>query len=250
MRHAAFHHAHRRRRPRLTTRARRSRALRLPLRARQRALGRGGIRQRASSRRAIPAPRPRSVQPDHRDQRTASACPIPTRSRAGSAARCRCGLSGRRLRPGQRSVCRPTLVAGALDRRTSVAVLDGGIAAWRAAGLPLEAAVREPAPRSLAARVSPGAWLTSAEVDALRVRPGTLLVDARGAERFAGRNETIDPRRRTRARRPQPSFPRQSRQRRTLPARRRTAASLDYAARLAAAVRRRRHVRLRRDRVP
>jgi thiosulfate/3-mercaptopyruvate sulfurtransferase len=73
-----------------------------------------------------------------------------------------------------------------------VAVLDGGIAAWRAAGLPLETVVRAPVPRTLTARTAPGAWLTSAEVDALRVRPGTLLVDARGAERFAGRNETID----------------------------------------------------------
>ena len=74
-----------------------------------------------------------------------------------------------------------------------VAVLDGGIAAWRAAGLPLETAVRSPAPRTLHARVRPGAWLSSSQVDAARVTPGSLLVDARGAERFAGRNETIDP---------------------------------------------------------
>jgi thiosulfate/3-mercaptopyruvate sulfurtransferase len=32
-----------------------------------------------------------------------------------------------------------------------------------------------------------------AAVEDLRHRPGNLLVDARGAERFAGRNETIDP---------------------------------------------------------
>jgi thiosulfate/3-mercaptopyruvate sulfurtransferase len=75
---------------------------------------------------------------------------------------------------------------------TRVAVLDGGIAAWRAAGLPLEAAARTPAPRALSASVRPGASLSSSEVDAVRLRPGTLLVDARGAERFAGRNETID----------------------------------------------------------
>ena len=31
----------------------------------------------------------------------------------------------------------------------NVAVLDGGIAAWRAAGLPLETAVRTPQPRAL-----------------------------------------------------------------------------------------------------
>jgi thiosulfate/3-mercaptopyruvate sulfurtransferase len=76
---------------------------------------------------------------------------------------------------------------------TRVAVLDGGFAAWRAAGLPLESAVRTRAPRVLTARVRPDAWVTSAQLDALRLRPGTLLVDARGTERFAGRNETIDP---------------------------------------------------------
>jgi thiosulfate/3-mercaptopyruvate sulfurtransferase len=76
---------------------------------------------------------------------------------------------------------------------TRVAVLDGGFAAWRAAGLPLETAVRARAPRNLAPREKADAWLTSAQVDALRARPGHLLVDARGAERFAGRNETIDP---------------------------------------------------------
>jgi thiosulfate/3-mercaptopyruvate sulfurtransferase len=76
---------------------------------------------------------------------------------------------------------------------TRVAVLDGGFAAWRAAGLPLEAAVRARVPRTLAAVVRPDAWVTSAQVDSLRTRAGTLLVDARGAERFGGRNETLDP---------------------------------------------------------
>jgi thiosulfate/3-mercaptopyruvate sulfurtransferase len=74
-----------------------------------------------------------------------------------------------------------------------VAVLDGGIAAWRAAGLPLEHTQRAPRPGALEVRLDAGAALDSAAVDELRRRPGTLLVDARGAERFAGRNETIDP---------------------------------------------------------
>lgn len=73
-----------------------------------------------------------------------------------------------------------------------VAVLDGGMSAWRAAGLPLTQAVPTPVPRELTPRVDENAWLTSEDVDALRVRPFNLLVDARGAERFAGRNETID----------------------------------------------------------
>ena len=75
---------------------------------------------------------------------------------------------------------------------TNVAVLDGGIAAWRAAGLPLETAVRSPRPRALEARVDANAWVSTADVNALRERQGTLIVDARGAERFAGRNETLD----------------------------------------------------------
>ncbi len=74
----------------------------------------------------------------------------------------------------------------------SVAVLDGGIAAWRAAGLPLETEVSAPPPRALTVSLAPDAWVSSETVDELRQRPGNLLVDARGAERFAGKNETID----------------------------------------------------------
>jgi len=74
----------------------------------------------------------------------------------------------------------------------NVAVLDGGIAAWRAAGLPLDTAVRTPQPRALAVSLAENAWVSSETVDELRLRPGNLLIDARGAERFAGRNETID----------------------------------------------------------
>jgi thiosulfate/3-mercaptopyruvate sulfurtransferase len=76
---------------------------------------------------------------------------------------------------------------------TRVAVLDGGVAAWRAAGLPLEKTVRPRQPRALTARVREAAWVSSEEVDDLRRRGGALVVDARGAERFAGRNETLDP---------------------------------------------------------
>ena len=75
----------------------------------------------------------------------------------------------------------------------NVAVLDGGMAAWRAAGLPLETAVRTPKPSAFTPTVTPNTWVTSDAVDELRQRPGNLLVDARGAERFAGRNETLDP---------------------------------------------------------
>jgi len=75
----------------------------------------------------------------------------------------------------------------------NVAVLDGGITAWRAAGLPLESTARAPRPREMPVKLIEGAALSTTEVDGLRQRPGTLLVDARAADRFAGRNETIDP---------------------------------------------------------
>ena len=75
----------------------------------------------------------------------------------------------------------------------NVAVLDGGIAAWRAAGLPLETAVRTPTPGKLTPSLAPDAWVSSEAVNELRQLPGNLLIDARGSERFAGRNETLDP---------------------------------------------------------
>jgi thiosulfate/3-mercaptopyruvate sulfurtransferase len=75
----------------------------------------------------------------------------------------------------------------------NVAVLDGGYAAWRAAGLPIDLAQPELRPKSVAIALDSNAWVSTAAVDELRRRPGNLLVDARGAERFAGRNETIDP---------------------------------------------------------
>ena len=76
---------------------------------------------------------------------------------------------------------------------TRVAVLDGGIAAWRAAGLPLETTVRTPRMRDIEVNLARDASVDSDAIDELRRRRGTLLVDARGANRFAGRDETIDP---------------------------------------------------------
>jgi thiosulfate/3-mercaptopyruvate sulfurtransferase len=75
----------------------------------------------------------------------------------------------------------------------TVAVLDGGLAAWRAAGLPLEATTRAPRPRTLPVTLASGAAVDTERVAALRRQPGTLLLDARAADRFAGRNETLDP---------------------------------------------------------
>jgi thiosulfate/3-mercaptopyruvate sulfurtransferase len=73
-----------------------------------------------------------------------------------------------------------------------VTVLDGGLAAWTAAGLPLSTERPDPAPGDFRAR--PGALpvLDAAGAAALAHGPG-LLLDARAPERFTGEQEPIDP---------------------------------------------------------
>ena len=77
---------------------------------------------------------------------------------------------------------------------TAVAVLDGGMKAWIAAGGPLGGAV--PTPHSfgdIEARVNPEFVVDAAFVLTHLHDNAMTLVDARGADRFAGENETIDP---------------------------------------------------------
>jgi thiosulfate/3-mercaptopyruvate sulfurtransferase len=76
---------------------------------------------------------------------------------------------------------------------TRVAVLDGGLAAWSAAGLPLTRAIRERETREFIPRPD-ASRLTDADSLRRALGAGELrLTDARGADRFAGQNETIDP---------------------------------------------------------
>jgi thiosulfate/3-mercaptopyruvate sulfurtransferase len=74
-------------------------------------------------------------------------------------------------------------------------VLDGGIGAWVAAGRPLSTEVPALPPAAPLA-LSPGhaRAVNRAEVDRLRALPGTVLLDARAAERFEGRVEPVDAR--------------------------------------------------------
>jgi thiosulfate/3-mercaptopyruvate sulfurtransferase len=74
---------------------------------------------------------------------------------------------------------------------SDVAVLDGGLAAWSAAGYPLS--TNDPAPRSGDFVARPGGMpaLTADEASALAVRG--VLIDARAPERFRGELEPIDP---------------------------------------------------------
>lgn len=73
----------------------------------------------------------------------------------------------------------------------AVAVLDGGLAAWQAAGLPLETAV----PTRVASVVTVN--FNSADVlldhAAVQAAPAPLLLDARAVPRYRGDSEPLDP---------------------------------------------------------
>jgi thiosulfate/3-mercaptopyruvate sulfurtransferase len=72
-------------------------------------------------------------------------------------------------------------------------ILDGGLAAWQAAQLPIETALptwqakHYPAPRTTFAAV-----VDTSEIP-VRQRAGDLVVDVRGAARYRGEQEPIDP---------------------------------------------------------
>ncbi|MCS7039120.1 MAG: sulfurtransferase [Anaerolineae bacterium] len=75
----------------------------------------------------------------------------------------------------------------------AVAVLDGGWPAWVAAGLPQHGGTETRPPAVFTARPRPERVATAAEVLARRLDPDWRVLDARGADRFRGENETIDP---------------------------------------------------------
>lgn len=72
-----------------------------------------------------------------------------------------------------------------------VAILDGGLAAWRAAGGALEPGHTEAAPGNLEAHPRADDVATAREISG-GVRP-LVVVDARAAERYRGEREPIDP---------------------------------------------------------
>ena len=80
----------------------------------------------------------------------------------------------------------------------AVAVLDGGIQAWEAAGFGLESGVNEPpvVATVVAPHLAPQSLLSTrdrAQVDALKDDPTQCLIDSRTASRYRGEEEPIDP---------------------------------------------------------
>lgn len=79
----------------------------------------------------------------------------------------------------------------------NAAVLDGGIGAWTAAGLPISsAAPTAPAAATFTLRgdAAEGRWAGTISRDELRARLGdVVLLDARAAARYRGETEPVDP---------------------------------------------------------
>lgn len=75
----------------------------------------------------------------------------------------------------------------------AAAVLDGGWTAWTGAGGPVDDAAPAPAAATFTARVRNDLWLTSEQIASALEEKQVRLIDARGAERFRGDSEPIDP---------------------------------------------------------
>ncbi|HKK05826.1 MAG TPA: sulfurtransferase [Gammaproteobacteria bacterium] len=75
----------------------------------------------------------------------------------------------------------------------AVAVLDGGLGAWRRHGYPLDDQVPPARRADFVPNVREALCLDSAQVEAALSRQGIALVDARESPRFRGEHEPIDP---------------------------------------------------------
>ena len=70
-----------------------------------------------------------------------------------------------------------------------VSILDGGIAAWRQASLPVESGVKAPSPKIFTATVDKSILALGSEVETIEGKGGATLVDARPASFFLGKEK-------------------------------------------------------------
>ena len=74
-----------------------------------------------------------------------------------------------------------------------VAVLDGGLGAWRAERRPLESGTGAPAPRRFTGQPDAAGQVSADELAGLLARHECVLLDARASERYEGKVEPLDP---------------------------------------------------------
>ena len=71
----------------------------------------------------------------------------------------------------------------------NVSILDGGVAAWRAAGLPVESGEKKPSATIFAATLDKSLIARGSDVEALESKGGATLIDARPASFFLGKEK-------------------------------------------------------------
>lgn len=75
----------------------------------------------------------------------------------------------------------------------NVALLNGGWASWLQSGMPIRSGTESRSRKSFVPRQIHGAQVTAEQVQQYRNDPAYVVLDARGAARFRGEGESIDP---------------------------------------------------------
>jgi len=70
-----------------------------------------------------------------------------------------------------------------------VSILDGGVAAWRQAGFPVESGAKTPSPKIFTATIDKSILAEASDVEAIEAKGGATLVDARPASFFFGKEK-------------------------------------------------------------
>ncbi|HKS86911.1 MAG TPA: sulfurtransferase [Pseudolabrys sp.] len=70
-----------------------------------------------------------------------------------------------------------------------VSILNGGVAAWRQAGLPVESGMKAPSPKIFTATVDNSILALANDVEAIEARGGATLIDARPVSFFLGKEK-------------------------------------------------------------
>jgi thiosulfate/3-mercaptopyruvate sulfurtransferase len=71
----------------------------------------------------------------------------------------------------------------------NVSILDGGVAAWRQSGLPVEKGMKAPSPKIFTASVDNSILARASDVETIEGKGGATLVDARPASFFLGKEK-------------------------------------------------------------
>src|SRR5690242_20342039 len=71
----------------------------------------------------------------------------------------------------------------------NLSILDGGVAAWRQAGLPTESGTKAPSPKIFTATVDKSILAEATDVESIEGKGGATLVDARPASFFLGKEK-------------------------------------------------------------